>query len=206
MKNEFVSYFFLGILDLSIWINQAIKGFRDKDGRTVANAHLLGLFYRICKLLFYHIKPIMVFDGESPSLKLQTIRKRLERKQKCKVKSKKLSLLLEKYIKDSKFLSKNEKDALIKLKNDVNFSRINFASENYFPLENSKTADIYQNFADLKDNKITSSDDDEDEDIPEKISYNHPYFQSIEDIDINSEQFKRFISIYLMNYKFKNNF
>lgn len=157
----------------------------------------MGLFYRICKLLFYQIKPIVVFDGDCPALKFDTIRKRLERKQKCKDNSKKLSLYLEKYIKDAKFLSKKEKDTLIKLKNDINRSKIDFTSENYFPPQRCKQVDIYQNFADLKDNKIIISDEDEDEDNPEETSYNHPYFQNIEDIDINSEQFKRFYLFFI---------
>lgn len=37
------------------------------------NAHLLGLFHRLCKLLFYRIKPIFVFDGGIPALKRQTM-------------------------------------------------------------------------------------------------------------------------------------
>merc|ERR1719319_898552 len=37
------------------------------------NAHLLGLYHRICKLLFYKIKPVFVFDGPAPQLKRETI-------------------------------------------------------------------------------------------------------------------------------------
>ena len=63
-------------IDVSIWLNCAVKGFRDQEGGTVANAHLLGLFHRICKLLFYKIRPIFVFDGKAPQLKLDTLRRR----------------------------------------------------------------------------------------------------------------------------------
>ena len=63
-------------IDVSIWLNQAVKGIRDQDGGTVANAHLIGLFHRLCKLLFYKIRPIFVFDGKAPKLKLETLRKR----------------------------------------------------------------------------------------------------------------------------------
>lgn len=62
--------------DVSIWLHQALKGFRDKEGGAVANAHLLGLFHRICKLLFYRIRPIFVFDGPAPQLKRDTLRRR----------------------------------------------------------------------------------------------------------------------------------
>ena len=42
-------------VDVSIWLNQSVKGYRDKSGNAVANAHLLGLFHRISKLLFYKV-------------------------------------------------------------------------------------------------------------------------------------------------------
>lgn len=59
--------------DISIWLNQAVKGVRDRDGSSVQNAHLLTLFHRICKLLFFRIRPIFVFDGDAPLLKKQTL-------------------------------------------------------------------------------------------------------------------------------------
>ena len=33
-------------VDISIWLNQAVRGFRDSQGSGVANAHLLGLYHR----------------------------------------------------------------------------------------------------------------------------------------------------------------
>lgn len=59
--------------DISIWLNQAVKGVRDREGNGVQNAHLLTLFHRICKLLFFRIRPVFVFDGEAPLLKKQTL-------------------------------------------------------------------------------------------------------------------------------------
>ena len=46
---------------------------RDKDGRALMNAHVLGFLRRICKLLFYGIRPVFVFDGGAPALKRNTI-------------------------------------------------------------------------------------------------------------------------------------
>ena len=63
------------LLDVSIWLNQAIKGARDNE---IPNVHLLVVFNRICKLLYYQIKPIFVFDGSTPSLKLQTLVSKLK--------------------------------------------------------------------------------------------------------------------------------
>lgn len=59
--------------DISIWLNQAVKGVRDREGNSVQNAHLLTLFHRICKLLFFRIRPVFVFDGDAPLLKKQTL-------------------------------------------------------------------------------------------------------------------------------------
>ncbi|XP_055681995.1 DNA excision repair protein ERCC-5 homolog isoform X2 [Lutzomyia longipalpis] len=67
-------------IDISIWLHQVVKGFQDSKGGTLPNAHLLGLFHRLCKLLFYRIKPVFVFDGGAPPLKKQTLRKRQENK------------------------------------------------------------------------------------------------------------------------------
>ena len=60
-------------VDVSVWLHQSMKGMRDKYGNTVHNAHLQFLFKRVSKLLFYGIKPVFVFDGGVPLLKLQTI-------------------------------------------------------------------------------------------------------------------------------------
>ncbi|NXW49036.1 ERCC5 protein, partial [Nyctiprogne leucopyga] len=67
-------------VDISIWLNQAIKGARDRGGNSIQNAHLLTLFHRLCKLLFFRIRPVFVFDGEAPLLKRQTLAKRRQRK------------------------------------------------------------------------------------------------------------------------------
>ena len=69
-------------IDVSIWLNQSLAGFRDASGGggVVSQAHLLGLFHRVCKLLFYRIKPVFVFDGKPPQLKKDMLAKRRMRK------------------------------------------------------------------------------------------------------------------------------
>jgi len=59
--------------DASIWLNQFLKAMRDSEGNLLRNAHLLGFYRRICKLLFYRIVPVFVFDGGAPALKLATL-------------------------------------------------------------------------------------------------------------------------------------
>jgi DNA excision repair protein ERCC-5 len=63
-------------VDASIWIYQFLKAVRDKEGNALRNSHVVGFFRRICKLLFFGIKPVFVFDGGAPALKRQTISQR----------------------------------------------------------------------------------------------------------------------------------
>nr|XP_027213955.1 DNA repair protein complementing XP-G cells-like [Penaeus vannamei] len=69
---ETLEHKILGV-DVSIWLHQAVRGFRGPGGAAVANAHLLTVFHRICKLLFYRIRPVFIFDGGVPHLKKQTL-------------------------------------------------------------------------------------------------------------------------------------
>lgn len=60
-------------VDASIWIHQFMRTMRDNEGNELRNGHLLGFFRRLCKLLFFDIKPVFVFDGGAPTLKRITI-------------------------------------------------------------------------------------------------------------------------------------
>ncbi|KAK9450924.1 uncharacterized protein V1518DRAFT_412085 [Limtongia smithiae] len=68
-------------VDASIWIYHFLKAVRDKDGNALPNAHIVGFFRRICKLLFHGILPVFVFDGDAPAIKKQTIAGRKQRRQ-----------------------------------------------------------------------------------------------------------------------------
>lgn len=68
-------------VDASIWIYQFLKAVRDKEGNALRNSHVVGFFRRICKLLFFGIKPVFVFDGGAPILKRQTISVRKKRRE-----------------------------------------------------------------------------------------------------------------------------
>lgn len=65
----------LGV-DANVWLYKFIRGFREKDNSANLDAHKLGLFNRISKLLFYKIKPVFVFDGPAPVLKRRTLERR----------------------------------------------------------------------------------------------------------------------------------
>src|SRR5438046_960280 len=68
-------------VDASIWIYQFLKAVRDKEGNALRNSHIVGFFRRICKLLYFGIKPVFVFDGDAPALKRQTIAGRRRRRE-----------------------------------------------------------------------------------------------------------------------------
>ncbi|KAK9806600.1 hypothetical protein WJX73_007536 [Symbiochloris irregularis] len=69
-------------VDASIWLHQFLKAMRDEKGEVLKNAHLLGFFRRICRLLFHRVRPVFVFDGATPALKRRTtIARRRQREQ-----------------------------------------------------------------------------------------------------------------------------
>lgn len=67
-------------VDASIWIYQFLKAVRDKEGNSLSQSHIVGFFRRICKLLYFGIQPLFVFDGGAPPLKRQVIQQRRERR------------------------------------------------------------------------------------------------------------------------------
>ncbi|XP_054283416.1 DNA excision repair protein ERCC-5-like [Macrosteles quadrilineatus] len=77
-------------VDVSIWLHQLMKGYQTPAGASVSNAYLLGLFSRVCKLLFTNVKPVFVFDGGVPQLKKKTIAARQQQKSKSVQASEKL--------------------------------------------------------------------------------------------------------------------
>lgn len=68
-------------VDASIWIYQFLKAVRDKEGNALRNSHVVGFFRRVCKLLWFGVLPIFVFDGGAPALKRATIQKRQRRRE-----------------------------------------------------------------------------------------------------------------------------
>lgn len=57
----------------------------------VPNAHLLGFFRRIVRLLATRIKPVFVFDGAPPALKKQTLVERRRARGRADVKVQRLA-------------------------------------------------------------------------------------------------------------------
>nr|XP_043632130.1 DNA repair protein UVH3 [Erigeron canadensis] len=76
-------------IDASIWMIQFMKAMRDERGEMVRNAHILGFFRRICKLLFLRTKPVFVFDGATPALKRRTVIARRRQRENAQTKIRK---------------------------------------------------------------------------------------------------------------------
>ncbi|KAK7339428.1 hypothetical protein VNO77_20093 [Canavalia gladiata] len=76
-------------VDASIWMVQFVKAMRDEKGEMVRNAHLIGFFRRICKLLFLRTKPVFVFDGGTPALKRRTVIARRRQRENAQAKVRK---------------------------------------------------------------------------------------------------------------------
>ncbi|VDD82491.1 unnamed protein product [Mesocestoides corti] len=72
-------------IDMNIWLHQALKSRVSTSGNI--NYHLAILFRRICKLLFYGIRPVFVFDGAVPTLKKTTMAARHSTRQALQEKS-----------------------------------------------------------------------------------------------------------------------
>ncbi|EFW98861.1 DNA excision repair protein rad2 [Grosmannia clavigera kw1407] len=68
-------------VDASIWIYQFLKAVRDKEGNALRNSHVVGFFRRVCKLLWFGILPVFVFDGGAPALKRSTLQARRQRRE-----------------------------------------------------------------------------------------------------------------------------
>lgn len=66
-----------------------MRAMRDEKGEMVRNAHLIGFFRRICKLLYLKTKPVFVFDGGTPALKRRTVIARRRQRENAQAKIRK---------------------------------------------------------------------------------------------------------------------
>lgn len=90
VSNEHVQNKVLAI-DISIWLTQFVKAMRDAEGATLRNAHLLGVLRRCLKLLFLSVKPVVIFDGETPAIKRRTVSARRAQREKHTAKLRRLA-------------------------------------------------------------------------------------------------------------------
>ncbi|XP_073321381.1 DNA excision repair protein ERCC-5 homolog [Pagrus major] len=172
-------------VDISIWLNQAVKGVRDREGNSVRNAHLLTLFHRICKLLFFRIRPVFVFDGEAPLLKRQTLALRRQRKEELSRESKQT----------------NEKLLKTFLKRQAIKAALGDRSKDPLPSLSSVRRDEVDDMyvlpalpaAEVKEKSSSEEEEEEEKECEEMVDNNHMYqgelYGQPNSVDINSEEF-----------------
>lgn len=73
-------------VDTSVWLIQFVRGMRGADDGPLENAHLRGIFSRVCKMLFHGIRPVFVFDGGKPEIKRATLARRAAAREKMEQK------------------------------------------------------------------------------------------------------------------------
>ncbi|XP_065495874.1 DNA excision repair protein ERCC-5 [Caloenas nicobarica] len=169
-------------VDISIWLNQAIKGARDRGGSSVRNAHLLTLFHRLCKLLFFRIRPVFVFDGEAPLLKRQTLAKRRQRKEIAISDSRKTT---EKLLKT--FLKRQVIKTALKGKSNEAFPSIT-------QVRREEIDDMYV-LPSLEDEEKNSSEEEEEKEWEARMSQKKMLQEELcenpNSVDIESEDFNK---------------
>ncbi|CAO3594843.1 unnamed protein product [Absidia cylindrospora] len=114
-----------------------MRTMRSEDGSVLRNGHTLGFFRRICKLLFYNIKPVFVFDGGAPTLKRATIRERRRRRQGMQENAKRTAEKILKAQMKAQLLHEEEKRRALTSVGEVNNNTQldNDEDENYVYLE-----------------------------------------------------------------------
>lgn len=169
-------------VDISIWLNQAVKGARDRQGNAIENPHLLVLFHRLCKLLFFRIRPIFVFDGEAPLLKKQTLAKRRQKKYTAASEAKKTN---EKLLKT--FLKRQAIKAALTGNNQSNEELPSLSR-----VRRKEEEDIYA-LPPLEENEKNSSEEEEEKEWEERMNQKRLLQDEIvanpNSVDIYSEDF-----------------
>jgi DNA excision repair protein ERCC-5 len=143
------------VTDTSIWLNHFIKAMRDKKGNMISNAHIKGLFSRVCKMLYFGVRPVFVFDGATPLLKKNTTARRQRAKE---TSTKKVQQLAEKIL-----LNQLQLQSLKELKKSIADGDKEAAKH----LLEKLTAVNTKGLAAIGDDDVINIDDDDDEVIEE---------------------------------------
>ncbi|XP_052361806.1 DNA excision repair protein ERCC-5 homolog [Oncorhynchus keta] len=166
-------------VDISIWLNQAVKGVRDREGNSVQNAHLLTLFHRLCKLLYFRIRPVFVFDGDAPLIKKQTLTIRRQRKE------------------EKTMESKQTNDKLLKtfLKRQAIKAALGERSQDHLPSLSAvrREEDMFMLPAlpaqEEERERSSSEEEEEQEEEDSHHIYQGDFYEDSNSVDINSEEF-----------------
>lgn len=171
-------------VDVSIWLNQALKGVRDQSGAALPHSHLLVLFHRLCKLLYYNIKPVIVFDGATAELKHQTLAVRRKRRHMAQTKSDTASTkLIWNYAKSR---------AMEEITRVPSSSTATNSKSGANIVGRSHPEDLYQ-LPPLSDDVLREFESQEQEDEAAAANTNdlyQSYYDDLDQLDFNSDHFK----------------
>ncbi|XP_030380565.1 DNA repair protein complementing XP-G cells homolog [Scaptodrosophila lebanonensis] len=181
-------------VDISIWLHQVIKGFQDSKGSALHNAHLLGLFHRLCKLLYYRVRPVFIFDGCVPQLKRDTIARRQQQRSKLSNEADRIqALLLQSLAKEKVVQQALGTNAELLLKSPVKrgpaTKNVKNDDDDIFKLPDlpdtdKVEADVNNSFS-SDQYASTTSDSSFDE-----STARHAYNSSLQAIDVRSQHFR----------------
>ncbi|KAH8324109.1 hypothetical protein KR074_000052 [Drosophila pseudoananassae] len=182
-------------VDISIWLHQVVKGFQDSKGSALNNAHLLGLFHRLCKLLYYRVRPVFIFDGCVPQLKRDTIARRQQQRNKLSNEADRIqALLLQSLAKEKVVQQALGKNAELLLKSPAKRPP---------PGKNKDNEDDMFKLPELPASAAgTENPDDSDQDMDctsasgtsdssfDESNARHAYQSSLQAIDVRSQHFR----------------
>ncbi|KAH8378088.1 hypothetical protein KR093_009123 [Drosophila rubida] len=183
-------------VDISIWLHQVVKGFQDNKGSALNNAHLLGLFHRLCKLLYYRVRPVFIFDGCVPQLKRETIARRQQQRSKLSNEADRIqALLLQSLAKEKVVQQALGTNAELLLKSPSKRPAAGKSNktddDDLFKLPELPASATQLNEADseLEDQDFASTSATSDSSFDESTA-RHSYNASLQAIDVRSHHFK----------------
>lgn len=179
-------------VDISIWLHQVVKGFQDNRGSALANSHLLGLFHRLCKLMYYRIKPVFVFDGKVPSLKKETIAKRNQKRNKLVNEADRIqTLLLQSLAKEKvvqQALGSKATGELLKASPSKNRNRSKDSNADIFKLPDISKNEFPATETDFNSSEASCSFETT---VSTEPKYRLSETQNLQAIDVKSDNFRK---------------
>ncbi|KAK9173253.1 XPG N-terminal domain protein [Cryptosporidium meleagridis] len=182
-------------IDASIWLKQFLMGLKDKEGKIPQGAHLLGFFKRLCKLLYYGILPVIVFDGAPPEIKKRTLELRRMQREMSEINMRRVAnklllntirLRVAKKVKDKVRKRKDKKLSDEEYKNKIdNFDVEEEKEEQVKELEESESGEINQLYTINDKNKVENKR--KAHSIEEKISLTPKLFSSEDENNITDD-------------------
>ncbi|EDW57647.2 DNA excision repair protein ERCC-5 isoform X2 [Drosophila virilis] len=184
-------------VDISIWLHQVVKGFQDSKGSALNNAHLLGLFHRLCKLLYYRVRPVFIFDGGVPQLKRDTIARRQQQRGKISNEADRIQALLLQSLAKEKVVQQalgTNAELLLKSpsKRAVTGKSSKDDEDDLFKLPElpeASAAQIGESDCELDNQEFTGGNTTSDSSFDESTA-RHTYNASLQGIDVRSQHFK----------------